>query len=153
VCTTSQTTCNLVVVVVVVVFSEALKHVRHIPRQVFAVHRGAMWPMRNNMSPLQSGDARSKIKLSTGNPAGLTSYLIGCATWRSGMAITNVYRARYQPDGHWLALCNQWLGNGLDDPGFESRRGQEDFTLLQNVHTGSGTLLTPHSVGKVPFRE
>jgi len=62
---------------------------------------------------------------------------------------TNVYRASYLPDGHRLALCDRKLGYELDDPGFESFHGQEIFSFLRNVHTGSGAHLAPYSVGTV----
>jgi hypothetical protein len=38
----------------------------------------------------------------------------------------------------------------MDDPGFETREGQ-DFFLLLNVHSGSGAHKAPHSKGAVVF--
>jgi len=31
-----------------------------------------------------------------------------------------------------------WIGYGLDGPGFESQQGQDIYSVIQNIQTGSG---------------
>ena len=54
----------------------------------------------------------------------------------------------------WIAYSVEYVDYRLHDRGMESRHAQRDFSLLQNVQTGSGAHPASHSMGTgVLFRK